>query len=58
MIKVAFFGTGYSKDWMGGINYITNLLVAITMLEDKQIEPIVFLGKKVDPFILEKIKSE
>ena len=55
MIKIAFVGT-YSKKWMGGINYMSNLLYAISKLEDKKIEAIVFLGKKADEEIVQKFQ--
>ena len=57
MIKVAFLGSGYSKEWMGGVNYINNLLYAIAQLEDKKIEPIVFLGMNVDEEIKKKLSK-
>lgn len=47
MIRVGFIGT-ISKEWMGGFNYFKNLLFAISTLTNKEIEPIVFLGKKTD----------
>ena len=55
MIKVAFIGN-YTKEWVGGINYLSNLLYAISQLEDKKIEPIVFLGKKVEIEIIQKFQ--
>jgi glycosyltransferase involved in cell wall biosynthesis len=55
MIKVAFFGK-YSKEWMGGVNYLSNLLLAISCLEDRKIEPIVFLGNKTDLDIIKKFQ--
>jgi len=57
MIKVAFLGTHYSKEWMGGVNYLSNLLYAISQIENKKIEPIVFLGKKADMEIVNKFQS-
>ncbi len=56
MIKVAFLGAHYSKEWMGGVNYLSNLLYAISQLGDKKIEPIVFLGKKTDIEIIQKFQ--
>lgn len=47
MIKVAFFPPG-NKEWMGGVNYFKNLLYALSTLENKLIEPIVFVGKCAD----------
>ena len=55
MIKVGFMGN-YSKEWMGGVNYLSNLLYALSTLKEKEIEPIVFLGTKTDPSIIEKFK--
>jgi len=47
MIKVAFFPPS-NKEWMGGVNYYKNLLYAISTLDNKTIEPIVFIGKNAD----------
>jgi glycosyltransferase involved in cell wall biosynthesis len=41
MIKIAFNMIG-SEEWLGGRNYIRNLLCAIFMLEDRKIEPLLF----------------
>lgn len=56
MIRVGFIGT-VSKEWMGGLNYYKNLLFAISMLEDKKIESVVFVGKKTDPEIKNMFKE-
>ena len=53
VIRVGFIGT-YSNEWIAGLNYLTNLLYAISILEDKKIKPIVFVGKKTDA----KIKKQ
>jgi len=55
MIKIAFLGAGYSREWMGQVNYMRNLLFAISKLKDREIEPIVFLGNDVDVQIIEKL---
>ncbi len=55
MIRVGFI-VAVSKEWMGGLNYYKNLFFALSTLEDKQIEPIIFLGKKADLEIIEKFK--
>ena len=55
MIKVGYIGN-YSKEWMGGVNYLSNLLYAISCLEDRKIEPIVFLGYKTDIEIIQKFQ--
>lgn len=49
MIRVGFVA-GHSRDWIGGINYHRNLLYAISCLDDKQIEPVVFLGHNADAY--------
>jgi len=51
MIRVGFVA-GHSREWIGGINYHRNLLYAITCLDDKQIEPVVFLGHSADPYLV------
>lgn len=45
MIKVAFVLT-YVDDWAGGLHYVKNLLYALSSLKDKEIEIIVFTGRK------------
>ncbi len=50
MIRVGFLCT-YSKDWMGGVNYIKNLLFALTQLPKGQVIPLVFVGRDADPII-------
>lgn len=47
MIRVGFIGN-VSKNWMGGLNYFKNLLYAISVLENRVIEPVVFVGEKTD----------
>ncbi len=47
MIKVGFIGTT-SREWMGGLNYLKNLLFALNQLDKKEIEIYVFVGKKTD----------
>ena len=47
MIRVGFIGA-VSKEWMGGLNYFKNLLHAISIIENKKIEPIVFVGINTD----------
>ncbi len=42
MIRVAF--PLYDPGWLGGLNYIRNLLFAISRLSDRQIEPYVIAG--------------
>ena len=56
MIKVGFIGA-VSKEWMGGLNYFNNLLYAISVLEDKKIEAVIFVGKKTDDEIKNTFKK-
>ena len=51
MIRVAFW---YDRpfEYSGGLNYLKNLIFAISSLDDRRIEPIVFLGRKADSDIL------
>ncbi len=49
MIKVAF---AIDAGWMGGVNYFRSLLFAISQIPDRKIEPVILVGKKVDPNIL------
>ena len=50
-IPVAFLIIG-SKQWWGGITYIHNLLFAISKLDNKKIQPIIFSGEHADEKIL------
>lgn len=43
MIRVGFL-LNVSSDWMGGYNYMKNLLYAINSLNGKKIEPIIFFS--------------
>jgi len=54
MIRVGFTIIDGKVKWMGGINYLKNLLYAISQIEDRQIEPVLFLGNNVD----EKLAKE
>lgn len=54
-IRVAFLNLG-SLEWAGGLHYLRNLLYAISVLEDKAIEPYVFVGAKVDERLIEPIR--
>lgn len=56
MIRVGFIGT-VSKEWMGGVNYLKNLLYAISAIENTKIEPIVFMGLKADSEIKSILKE-
>jgi glycosyltransferase involved in cell wall biosynthesis len=57
MIKVGFTIIGGKTGWMGGINYLKNLLFAISQSGDNKIQPILFVGKKVDQKLLDEFKD-
>ncbi len=42
MIRVGFIGL--SGEWLGGQNYLKNLLYAISKIKDRMITPVIFLG--------------
>jgi hypothetical protein len=46
VINIAFLG--YETSYQGGINYLKNLFYAIDKLENKQINPVIFVGTKDD----------
>lgn len=53
MIRVGFL-LNVTPNWMGGLNYMKNLLYAINTLKDKEIVPIMFVSKNMNP----KLKEE
>lgn len=55
MTRVGFVLT--DTNWIGGINYYRNLISAIYMIPGREIEPVIFLGKKVSPQMLEAFKE-
>ena len=55
MIKVAFW-YDYGLDYNGGLNYLRNLLYAISLIKDKQFEPYVFFGLKTERRIIEQFE--
>jgi len=57
MIKVGFTIIGGKTGWMGGINYLKNLLFAISQTGDNNIQPILFVGKNVDQKLLDEFKG-
>jgi len=52
MIRIGFL-RHYSEEWVGGVNYIKNLLCALHSLHDQTIQPIVFVSKETKPWIRE-----
>jgi hypothetical protein len=51
LIRVGFVNLFAVREWLGGLNYLRNLLQAVTGLEGRQIEPILFTGAKTDASI-------
>ena len=47
MTKVAFW-YDRPQEYTGGLNYMRNLLFALSQLEEKKIQPYIFFGKRVD----------
>ncbi|MDP9080664.1 MAG: glycosyltransferase family 4 protein [Bacteroidota bacterium] len=57
MIRVGFTIIDGKVNWMGGINYLKNLLFAISQLEERKIQPVLFLGNKIDNKFIEEFKG-
>lgn len=53
-MRIAFEIFG-GAGWMGGINYLANLLAAISELPGRPITPVLFTGTDVDPKILSRL---
>lgn len=56
LIKVAFW-FDRPQEYTGGLNYMRNLLFALSVLEDKQIRPYIFFGKNVDPAVVRPFEA-
>lgn len=54
MINVAFF---VDVGWLGGKNYYRNLLLAISSIHNKKINPIVIVGHKYDDAMINEFKN-
>jgi glycosyltransferase involved in cell wall biosynthesis len=48
VIRVGFAIDFAAESWLGGINYFKNLFDALYSLEERRIEPVVFVGTKAD----------
>ena len=57
MIRVGFVLIDYDKDWLGGANYISNLLHAIEKVANRQIEPVLIVPPATSAKLLEKLPS-
>ena len=44
MIRVGFINIFAGGSWLGGLNYLRNLLSAVCALEDRRIEPVLVTG--------------
>jgi len=49
MIRVGFIFDFSENGWLGGVNYIRNLLLAVEGLPDRKIAPVLFFGRKANP---------
>jgi glycosyltransferase involved in cell wall biosynthesis len=52
MIRVAFVMAYADQGWMGGINYLSNLLHSIMLLPDRQIQPVLIVPPDVPDRIM------
>ncbi|TKT87647.1 glycosyltransferase family 4 protein [Dyadobacter frigoris] len=57
MIRVGFTIIDGKVEWMGGINYLKNLLFALSQLENKQIQPILFVGNNTDEKLIKQFED-
>jgi glycosyltransferase involved in cell wall biosynthesis len=55
LINVAFW-YDRPQEYTGGLNYIKNLLVAISLAQDTRIRPYIFVGKNVDVALVEQLQ--
>jgi glycosyltransferase involved in cell wall biosynthesis len=56
MIKIAFW-YDRPQEYSGGLNYIRNLLFALSQSEVKTIQPYIYFGKTVDPKIIDSFRG-
>lgn len=56
MIKVAFW-YDRPQEYAGGLNYMRNLLFALSQLKDKNIQPYIFFGKQVDENVVRQFSE-
>ena len=57
MIKVGFTIIGGKTTWMGGINYLKNLLFAINQSGDSKVQSVLFVGYKIDEKIVKEFEG-
>lgn len=53
-INVAFLNSG-KGNWLGGLYYLKNLLYAISCLENRRLQPYIFIGKRAEPSVVDLI---
>lgn len=53
-MRVAFTLIG-GKGWTGGMNYLENLLSALSELPDQPVSAVLFVGKDSDPQVIERL---
>ncbi len=51
LIRVGFINIFAVREWLGGLNYLRNLLLAVCGLENRTIEPVFITGGATDPNI-------
>ena len=51
MIRVGFINIFAVREWLGGLNYLRNLLLAVCALENRRIEPVFITGHGTDAAI-------
>jgi len=55
IIKIAFW-FDRPQEYSGGLNYIRNLLYALSLLDEKKVQPYVFFGSKFDKRTIDSFK--
>ena len=58
MIRVAFIINFKPKKWLGGFNFILNLIESLSILKNKKIKPILIVDKKFNSNIVNKYDIE
>lgn len=49
LIRIGFLSIAETREWLGGVNYLRNLLLAIAGLDDRKIDPVLLMGYTADP---------
>lgn len=57
MYRIAFTIIGGKTAWMGGINYLRNLLFALSKLNNERVYPVLLVGKKIDEKLVHKFEG-